>query len=135
MIIHLNYSFFPKVSLNLANNPDLVGNRIAELKIKTQLQLNNFCQTVRQLNKRLQNVFIVNDNFKKIAKIFDDENNLIVLPALSEEFEEVLKESRHSKIILFIRDKKVPYKKLKMLGMTNLAFKKDILKNKTLISN
>jgi len=73
----------------------------------------------------LQNVFIVNENFKKIAKIFDHENNLIVLPALSEEFEEVLKESRHSKIILFIRDKKVPYKKLKMLGMTNLAFKKD----------
>ena len=121
-----------KIYENLANNPDLVGNRIAELKIKTQLQLNNFCQTVRQLNKRLQNVFIVNENFKKIAKIFDDENNLIVLPALSEEFEEVLKESRHSKIILFIRDKKVPYKKLKMLGMTNLAFKKVMTTPKTL---
>jgi len=51
------------------------------------------------------------------------------LPALSDEFEEVIKESKYSKIVLFIRDKKVPYKRLKMLGMTNLAYKKDSTKH------
>ncbi len=110
-------------------SPDLVHSKLAELKIKTQLQLSTFCKKIQQLNKRLQNVFIVNENFRKIARVFDHDNNLIVLPALSDEFEEVIKESKYSKIVLFIRDKKVPYKRLKMLGMTNLAYKKDSTKH------
>jgi len=118
-----------KIYEDINESPDLVHSKLAELKIKTQLQLSTFCKKIQQLNKRLQNVFIVNENFRKIARVFDHDNNLIVLPALSDEFEEVIKESKYSKIVLFIRDKKVPYKRLKMLGMTNLAYKKDSTKH------
>lgn len=118
-----------KIHENLSETSDPINSRLIELKIKTQIQLSNFCKKIIQLNKRLQNVFVVNDNFKKIARVFDHENNLIILPALSDEFEEVIKESKYSKIVLFIRDEKVPYKRLKMLGLTNLAFKKDSTKH------
>lgn len=118
-----------KVYDNTSEPLDPVSTILVDLKIKTKIQLDNFCKRVQQLNKRLQNVFVVNDNFRKVARVFDHENNLIVLPAISESFEEVLKEIKYSKIVLFVRDEKVPYKKLKMLGLTNLSYKKDSTKH------
>lgn len=100
-----------------------------DLKIKTPLQLLSFSEKIQHLNKRLQNVFVINESFKKIAKTFDNSNVLMLFPNFTEEFELVLKDIKEAKVLLFLNEKKIPYKKLKILGLTNLSFKRESTKH------
>lgn len=101
-----------------------VYSKILDLKIRTEIQLLSFGNKLQNLSKRLQNVFIVSDSFAKIAKTFDHENLLVIVPNLSDAFNPALKELKHSKIIVFVAEKSVPYKKLKSLGLNNLCTRK-----------
>lgn len=117
-----------KIYSNIADRSNPLHSRILDLKIKTPLQLLNFSKKLQHLNKRLQNVFVINESFKKIAKTFDNSNVLMLFPNFTEEFESVIKDVKEAKVILFLREKKIPYKKLKMLGLSNLSFKRESTK-------
>lgn len=118
-----------KVYSNIADRSNPLHSRILDLKIKTPLQLLNFSKKIQHLNKRLQNVFVINESFKKIARTFDNSNVLMLFPNFTEEFESVLKDVKEAKVLLFLREKKIPYKKLKVLGLTNLSYKRESTKH------
>lgn len=117
-----------KIQANLIEKPNALYNRIVDLKIKTPIQLLNFSKKIQQLNKRLQGVFVINESFKKIAKVFDNVNVVMVFPNFTTEFESVIKDIKEAKVLLFLKEKKIPYKKLKILGLNNFSYKRESTK-------
>lgn len=117
-----------KIQSNSLLGENSIYSKIVDLKIKTQMQLVSFGSKLQNLSKRLQNVFVVSDNFTKLAKTFDNENLLVVIPDFSDCFHPVLNELRNSKVIVFVNEKSVPYKKLKSLGFNTLSLKKESMK-------
>jgi len=118
-----------KINSSTNLSPNEIYSKIVDFKIKTQLQLMSFANKMQTLSKRLQNVFIIHDNFIKMAKVFDNENILVVLPAFHECYYPVINELKTSKVIIFLKDQSIPYKKLKSMGFSNLCLKKESTKH------
>lgn len=113
---------------DLIETNNMLYNMIRTSSVKTNTQLKAFVKKTGNLSKRLQNVFIIGEDNKKTVKLFDNSKNVIVFSSFDEKYHSIISDIKKSKVLLFLNEKKIPYKKLKQLGLSNLTYKKETTK-------
>lgn len=110
------------------DNLNSLFKRLINLRVKTQVQLKSFMRKAEIISKRLQNVFIISDDLSKTVKVFDNLDTVIIIPSFDEKYHDIINQIKESRVVVFVSEEKIPYKKLKQMGLLNLAYKKESTK-------
>lgn len=114
---------------NTQDQLNSVLKQLVDMQIKTQKQLLSFADKTENLSKRLEGVFVITSDGKNVPKVFDSKDTLVVIPSFDQKFQTILENLKESKVLLFLSEDKIPYKKLKQLGLNNLSYKKHSTKH------
>lgn len=109
-------------------NLNSIFKRLISMRIKTQLQLKSFLKKIELLSQRLQNVFVISEDLSKTARTFDHADTVIVIPSFDDKYHDIINQIKESPVVLFVSEEKIPYKKLKQMGLSNLSYKKESTK-------